>query len=361
VYEAIHFEGNPQECGHVVTTACVRPDGQRHVLRYAAERVVGNGSFGVVFQATCVETRETVAIKRVLQDKRFKNRELQIMRLLDHPNVVQLKHSFFSTADRDDVYLNLVLEFVPDTVYRIIKHYAKRNQRMPHVYVKVYMFQVFCALAHIHALGVCHRDIKPQNLLVDTTTHTLKLCDFGSAKILVRGERNISYICSRYYRAPELIFGASEYTPAIDVWSCGCVAAELLIGQPLFQGESGVDQLVEIIKVLGTPSREEIYAMNPNYTDFKFPQVRAHPWSKVFHKHMPQDAIQLVAQLLQYSPGQRLSALQVCAHPFFDELRQPGLRLPTGQHLPPLFNFRPQDLAMAPPELRARILQPAAR
>ena len=128
MYEAIHFEGNPQECGHVVTTACVRPDGQRHVLRYAAERVVGNGSFGVVFQATCVETRETVAIKRVLQDKRFKNRELQIMRLLDHPNVVQLKHSFFSTADRDDVYLNLVLEFVPDTVYRIIKHYAKRNQ-----------------------------------------------------------------------------------------------------------------------------------------------------------------------------------------------------------------------------------------
>lgn len=128
VYEAIHFEGNPQECGHVVTTACVRPDGQRHILRYAAERVVGNGSFGVVFQATCVETRETVAIKRVLQDKRFKNRELQIMRLLDHPNVVQLKHSFFSTADRDDVYLNLVLEYVPDTVYRIIKHYAKRNQ-----------------------------------------------------------------------------------------------------------------------------------------------------------------------------------------------------------------------------------------
>ena len=75
---------------------------------------------------------------------------------------------------------------------------------MPHAYVKVYMFQMFCALAHIHSLGVCHRDIKPQNLLVDTASHTLKLCDFGSAKILVRGERNISYICSRYYRcAPE--------------------------------------------------------------------------------------------------------------------------------------------------------------
>jgi glycogen synthase kinase 3 beta len=128
VYEAIHFEGNPQECGHVVTTACARRDGTRHTLRYAAERVVGNGSFGVVFQATCVESRDTVAIKRVLQDKRFKNRELQIMRLLDHPNVVKLKHSFYSTAERDEVYLNLVLEFVPDTVYRIIKHYAKRAQ-----------------------------------------------------------------------------------------------------------------------------------------------------------------------------------------------------------------------------------------
>ena len=115
----------------MVTTACVRRDGSQHVLRYAAERVVGNGSFGVVFQATCLETRETVAIKRVLQDKRFKNRELQIMRLLDHPNVVKLKQSFYSTTDRDEVYLNLVLEFVPDTVYRIIKHYAKRAQVRP--------------------------------------------------------------------------------------------------------------------------------------------------------------------------------------------------------------------------------------
>lgn len=129
VYEAVSFEGDPGECGHTVTTAATRKDGSRSVLRYAAERVVGNGSFGVVFQATCLETRETVAIKRVLQDKRFKNRELQIMRLLDHPNVVKLKQSFYSTQqDKDEVYLNLVLEFVPDTVYRIIKHYAKRAQ-----------------------------------------------------------------------------------------------------------------------------------------------------------------------------------------------------------------------------------------
>lgn len=119
--------------------------------------------------------------------------------------MVKLKQSFYSSTERNEVYLNLVLEFVPDTVYRIIKHYSKRNQRMPHIYVKLYMFQMFCSLAHIHSMGVCHRDIKPQNLLVDTATHQLKLCDFGSAKILVRGERNISYICSRYYRRAQLL------------------------------------------------------------------------------------------------------------------------------------------------------------
>lgn len=163
-----------------------------------------------------------------------------------------------------------------------------------------------------------------------------------SAKQLVRGEPNVSYICSRYYRAPELIFGATDYTANIDIWSAGCVLAELLLGQPIFPGDSGVDQLVEIIKVrafllgvicaaklivgslvvplfigacrrwictwfvlfqyflwithssleywsypyiysqvLGTPTREQIREMNPNYTEFKFPQIKAHPWTKV--------------------------------------------------------------------------------
>lgn len=96
-------------------------------------------------------------------------------------------------------------------------------------------------LAYIHGLGICHRDIKPQNVLVDPRTHVLKFCDFGSAKKLVRGEPNVSYICSRYYRAPELIFGATDYSNAIDVWSTGCVIAELILCQPLFPGESGVD------------------------------------------------------------------------------------------------------------------------
>ena len=179
----------------------------------------------------------------------------QIMRLVDHCNIVLIKHCFYTTNEKEDVYLNLVLEYVPDTVFRISKHYAKQGQRMPNIFVKLYVYQMCRALHHIHTKGICHRDIKPQNLLVNTQTHQLKLCDFGSAKVLVRGEPNISYICSRYYRAPELIFGATDYSSAIDIWSVGCVMAELMLGQPLFPGESGIDQLVEIIKVLGTPTR----------------------------------------------------------------------------------------------------------
>jgi len=124
------------------------------------------------------------------------------------------------------------------------------------ILMKLYAYQAFRALAYIHALGICHRDIKPQNLLVNPDTHELKVCDFGSAKRLLKGEVNVSYISSRYYRAPELIFGATDYSQSIDVWSVGCILAELILGQPLFPGDSGVDQLVEIIKVLGTPSRD---------------------------------------------------------------------------------------------------------
>ncbi|KAL5727633.1 [tau protein] kinase [Ranunculus cassubicifolius] len=357
------LNGNGTETGQIISTTIGGRNGEpKQKISYMAERVVGTGSFGVVFQAKCLETGEAVAIKKVLQDKRYKNRELQIMRLLEHPNVVKLKHFFFSTTDKDEVFLNLVLEFVSETVYRVEKHYSRMNQYMPVLYVQLYTYQICRALAYIHrVIGVCHRDIKPQNLLVNPHSHQLKICDFGSAKMLVPGEPNISYICSRYYRAPELIFGATEYTTAIDMWSVGCVLAELLLGQPLFPGESGVDQLVEVIKVLGTPTREEIKCMNPNYTEYKFPQIKAHPWHKVFHKRMPPEAVDLVSRLLQYSPNMRSSALEACAHPFFDDLRDPNLQLPNGRPLPPLFNFTPQELSDAGPDLLKRLVPEHAK
>jgi glycogen synthase kinase 3 beta len=330
-------------------------------VSYIADRVIGNGSFGVVMQAMVAGSGEVVAIKKVLQDKRFKNRELQIMKMLSHINIVQLKNSFYTNGPKnDEVFLNLVLEYVPETVYRVSRQYAKLKQPMPLIHVKLYVFQLCRALGYIHSLGICHRDIKPQNLLLDPNSGVLKLCDFGSAKILVKGETNVSYICSRYYRAPELIFGATNYTTAIDIWSMGCVFAELLMGQPLFPGDSGVEQLVEIIKILGTPTREQIQSMNPNYTSLKFPDIKAHPWHKVFKSRLvTPEALDLVAKVLQYTPTNRLKPFEVCAHPFFDELRDPAARLPSGKPLPPLYNFTIEEQVAAKGYLK-QIIPPHA-
>ncbi|CAD6885723.1 unnamed protein product [Tilletia laevis] len=366
--------------------------GEQRELAYTNCKVIGNGSFGVVFQARLVHldpsssasssadpssssssggaeaeaaaaaaavaasaaaqgnvTEDDVAIKKVLQDKRFKNRELQIMRIVKHPNVVELKAFFYSNGEKkDEVYLNLVLEFVPETVYRASRTYVKIKQTMPMLLIKLYMYQLLRSLAYIHSIGICHRDIKPQNLLLNPHTGVLKLCDFGSAKILVAGEPNVSYICSRYYRAPELIFGATNYTTNIDIWSTGCVMAELMQGQPLFPGESGIDQLVEIIKILGTPTREQIKTMNPNYMEHKFPQIRPHPFSKVFRPRTPPEAIDLISRLLEYTPQARLTAIEAICHPFFDELRTSEGRLPNGREFPPLFNWTREELSIRP-------------
>ncbi|XP_014277981.1 glycogen synthase kinase-3 beta isoform X4 [Halyomorpha halys] len=361
-YDWFHFSKDGNKVTTVVATPGQGPDRPLEVS-YTDTKVIGNGSFGVVYQAKLCDTNEMVAIKKVLQDKRFKNRELQIMRRLEHCNIVKLKYFFYSSGDKmygvtstsrkdqgnkDEVYLNLVLEYIPETVYKVARHYSKSKQTIPISFIKLYMYQVMRSLGYIHSLGICHRDIKPQNLLLHPESGVLKLCDFGSAKHLVKGEPNVSYICSRYYRAPELIFGAIDYTTKIDVWSAGCVLAELLLGQPIFPGDSGVDQLVEIIKVLGTPTREQIREMNPNYTEFKFPQIKSHPWQKVFRARTPPEAIELVSRLLEYTPSSRISPLQACAHPFFDELRDPTTCLPLGRPLPPLFNFTEQELSIEP-------------
>lgn len=320
---------------------------------YTSDRVVGNGTFGVVYQATIAETGEKVAIKKVFQDKRYKNREYEIMKELSHNNVVCLKHAFYTQGEKpDEVFLNLVMEYFPETLYRVVKNYGRMRQPIPPIIAKLYSYQILRSLGYIHAMGVCHRDIKPQNLLVDTATHKLVVCDFGSAKKLVRGEPNVAYICSRYYRAPELIFGATDYSTVIDIWSAGCVIAELFLFQPLFPGESAVDQLVEIIKVLGTPTREQIYEMNPNYTEGRFPDIRQTPWARVFRGRASAEAIDLLSQILVYSPSRRQNAYQLMQHPFFDELRVQGTKLPNGDPLPPLFNWSDIEVKTHPELIR---------
>ncbi|KAJ9071336.1 glycogen synthase kinase 3 [Entomophthora muscae] len=271
------------------------------------------------------------------------------MRSVRHPNVTELKFYFYTSGvQKDDIYLNLVLEYVPETLYRLSRSFTRSDQHIPPLHIKLFIYQLLRSLAYIHMAGICHRDIKPQNLLIDRATGVLKLCDFGSAKVLVPSEANVAYICSRYYRAPELIFGSTSYTTQIDIWSVGCVMAELMQGSPLFPGDSGIDQLVEIIKVLGTPTKEQIQSMNPLYVDHKFPHINPHGLDRVFRNEADRDAVQFLPMLLDYTPTRRLTAVEAMASPYFDELRLPGTRYSSDRPLPELFDFSEQELCIQP-------------
>mmetsp|Transcript_21786 Transcript_21786/g.72167 ORF Transcript_21786/g.72167 Transcript_21786/m.72167 type:complete len:354 (+) Transcript_21786:83-1144(+) len=326
--------------------------------RYRMEKVVGNGAFGIVWRAKDLESGMQVAIKKVILDRRYHNRELEMMRQLDHDCVIKLLNHFEKTGRKpDETCLHLVMDYMPDTIRSVAMSFQKQRVHFPADDVSVYLYQALRALEYVHGLRICHRDLKPDNFLVDPARRRLKLIDFGCAKMLVRGQPNVSYICSRYYRAPELIFGATDYSCCIDVWSAGCVLAELLLGVPLFPGESGVDQLVEIIKVLGTPTLDEIQSMNQNYTEYKFPQVKPHPWAKVFRPRTPPDAIELVSSFLRYAPDTRAKPLDGCAMPFFDELRAPDLCIPpSNRPPPPLFDFKPQELFEHAPGIKHRLV-----
>ncbi|KAL4488782.1 hypothetical protein ABPG72_016435 [Tetrahymena utriculariae] len=295
--------------------------------------VVGNGTFGVVYKAL-LNKEQVVAVKRVFQDKRYKNREREIIERLDHQNIIKCKDFFETKGEKkDEVYLNLVMEYMNFPLSKVIRDKRKANQMMKIEDIRLYAYQMFKALSYLQSLNICHRDIKPQNILVNDKDDDkrLKICDFGSAKQLISSEANISYICSRYYRAPELIFKSQHYTNAIDIWSMGCVIAEMVLGEPLFPGENSLDQLVEIIRILGTPTRQQILMMNPSSQEFRFPQIKSYSWSKVFEKALQKvqedekqrfnQLMDLISKVLVYAPQERPSPLQALAHPFFDELR----------------------------------------
>ncbi|CAG9317939.1 unnamed protein product [Blepharisma stoltei] len=322
--------------------------------KYQIVDQIAVGTFGVVYKAINRENSELVAIKKIRQDPRYQNRELEIMRLLTHDNIITLRNAFLSKEGTDREYLNVVMDYFPETILKPIQNSLKKGRKIPELVSKLYMYQLLRALGHMHSLGICHRDVKPLNILLDSKTHIVSLCDLGSSKRLIRGEANIAYICSRYYRAPELIFGSTRYSESIDIWSAGCIAAELLIGKMLFVGSTRITQLIEIIKIMGTPSREEIYEMNPKYREYKFPFVKVVPLFRILDG-ASKNAIDFVSSLLQYSPSARPKALEALLHPWFDELRNQNCRLPSGNPLPDIFNWTNEERNSVSPDVIERL------
>ncbi|KAI0987000.1 hypothetical protein GJ496_009017 [Pomphorhynchus laevis] len=288
-------------------------------ISYSDVKVIGNGSFGVVFQARLLPSGMLIAIKKVLQDKRYNNREMDIMRKFRHPNIVSLLYYFYSSGDKrkDEVYLNLVLEYIPETAHNIIQHYSMKKQVIPFIYTKLYTYQLLRALSYLRTHDIAHRNVKPLNLLIDPESSVLKLCDFGSSKKLVSGVQNLSYICSRYYRVPKLILGSTFYVCDINNWSAGCVFVELFLGRHIFPGDSAVNKIVEIIKIFGTPTKDEIMHINLGYQNTCFLQLKSHPWSKVLPKQTPAQGAELAGLMLVCNPKQRINPLIALAYLFF--------------------------------------------
>jgi serine/threonine protein kinase len=297
---------------------------------YRFVKAIGKGAFGTVFAAKDKKDK-LVAIKKVRFDPRFMNREVDILKQLNNKNCVKLIH-YYNTCEGDIRYQNVVMDYFHSNLHDVIQQFKEEKRRtMPLVLIKLFSFQLFSGLKYLHANGITHRDLKPQNILVNEKTGELKICDFGSAKKLRYREKSVSYIASRYYRAAELFMNCSFYTSAIDVWAAGCVIAEMLCaGLPIFAGTSNMKCLERIVSVIGHPTAEDYESFQHTITT-NSDWVRTTSLAEVLPEHTPCLLTDLLEKIFVYNPQKRITAGECMHHPFFDDLfNRKRILLPNG-------------------------------
>ncbi|XP_077231536.1 putative serine/threonine-protein kinase At1g54610 [Tasmannia lanceolata] len=279
---------------------------------------IGQGTYSNVYKARDLETGKIVALKKVRfvnmdpESVRFMAREIHILRRLDHPNIVKLEGLVTS---RMSCSLYLVFEYMEHDLTGLA---ALPGNKFTEPQVKCYMQQLLRGLEHCHSNGVLHRDIKGSNLLIDDNG-ILRIADFGLATFFHPDQKQplTSRVVTLWYRPPELLLGATEYGVAVDLWSTGCILAELLAGKPIMPGRTEVEQLHKIFKLCGSPSEDYWRTSKlPHATIFK-PQ---HPYKRCVaetFKDFPSSALALMDVLLAIEPGARGTATSALKSEFF--------------------------------------------
>ncbi|KAL7751596.1 DNA polymerase epsilon catalytic subunit [Sorochytrium milnesiophthora] len=279
---------------------------------YRIIRQIGEGAHGTVLSALCNSSGKMVALKRIMIKRQSGSgislslfREIKTLQHLEHDNIVSLLEVFYHNAS-----FVMVFEYMDTDLGDIL---ANAVTRLPDEYIKSFMLMTLRAVAFCHQNGIVHRDLKPSNLLVDRHG-VLKLADFGLARLLqTDAERPMSHqVATRWYRAPELLFGARFYDAGVDMWAVGCIFAEMLNHFPLFPGQNDIDQLFLVLSSLGTPTVESwpvAMASLPDYNKIVFPPMDGKPLQQLVPDANPL-AIGLLSQLIVYNSKKRIGALQ---------------------------------------------------
>ncbi|KAI3735813.1 hypothetical protein L6452_15330 [Arctium lappa] len=321
--------------------------------RYQVQEVIGKGSYGVVGSAVDTHTGEKVAIKKIndvfehVSDATRILREIKLLRLLKHPDIVEIKHVMLPPSRREFKDIYVVFELMESDLHQVIK----ANDDLTPEHHQFFLYQLLRGLKYIHTANVFHRDLKPKNILANADCK-LKICDFGLARVSFNDAPSAifwtDYVATRWYRAPELCGSFfSKYTPAIDIWSIGCIFAEMLTGRPLFPGKNVVHQLDLMTDLLGTPSSDSIARIRNEKARRYLSNMRKKPPVPFSHKFPNVDplALRLLERLLSFDPKDRPSAEDALSDPYFQGLANVE-REPTTRPISKLeFEFERRKLA----------------